>query len=409
MKIRLSIFLLFCTLMAKGQGPFEEFVHSEHVKSLTLYAYSGTEKSETRYLIPPVAQLENTAQQIVLEFDDLRAQYVQYKVRIIHCDMDWSRSRLLDMEFMKDINETFVEDYHLSRNTKIPYYHYRLVVPKPILSGNYILQLYDESEVVAQRRFWIYENQVHAEAKVVESNDPNLWKTHQQLDLRIDLGNYRVGIPKRELFVLIRVNQDQWKKVNNDHLASSGRNSFSLQQFSNDYLFPGQNEYRFLDISNTFSRGMNVDEIIRGRPDVIITTVQQSRAHSNYVQSYDNDGGFLIRNIDNGDPDYTSDYVEVLFRLSPVHVKEGQVPVLLSRILPETPLEWNEESGYYELNTFLKNGFYDYAFGLRDTKGLDRNALEGDFQQTRNTYEVFIYHAVPGKRNVSLVGYQLRK
>lgn len=404
---------LFCLLLLWRplHAQYEEYVNE--VSSFTFYAFTAGEDAKGRYLNAPIVDLNHSAQQLVLEFDDLQAQYAQYKVRIVHCETDWTRSRLLDMEFMKDINELFVEDFNVSRNTKVPYYHYRLVLPKPSLSGNYILQLYRESDLVAQKKFWVYEKKVHVQAQVVGSNDPEYWKTHQQLNLSLDLGEYRVGIPRRELKIFIRMNQDLWKEVDNAHLASSGRNTFTLQQFSNQYLFPAQNEFRFLDISTTFSRGQNVEEIVRGRPDEIFTRVQASRARTNYAESYDNDGGFIIHHLDQGEADFSADYARVHFRLHASALPEGKIPVLLGRLTQgqEWEMEYRPESGYLEREMMLKNGIYDFMFGLKDgqTGEIDRSFFEGDFQQTKNTFEVFVYHAVPGRRHSSLIGYQIRK
>lgn len=407
--------VLFCLLIfwgpVQGQDRYEEFVETVH--SLTFYGFTAGEDPKNRYLNAPIVDLSNSAQQLVLEFDDLSAQYAQYKVRLIHCETDWTRSRLLDMEFMKDINELFVEDFNVSRNTKVPYYHYRTVIPKPSLSGNYVLQLFKESDLVAQKRFWVYEKRVHIQAQVVSSSDPEYWKSHQQLNVNLDLGDYRVGIPRRELKIFIRKNQDQWKEVDNAHLAASGRNTFTLQQFSNYYLFPAQNEFRFLDISTTFSRGQNVEEILRGRPDEIFTRVQGSRARTNYAESYDNDGGFIIHHLDQGEADFSADYTKVHFRLHASNLPDGKIPVLIGRLTQgrEWVMEYQRESGYLEHNVMLKNGIYDFMFGLKDseTGEIDHSFFEGDYQQTKNTYEVFVYHAVPGRRYSSLIGYQIRK
>ncbi|MCD8540889.1 MAG: DUF5103 domain-containing protein, partial [Leadbetterella sp.] len=95
--IRGVVLLLLMPGVIRAQQPFEEFNQSESLKSLTLYAFSRGDKAELRYVNPPVASLENTAQQIVLEFDDLKARFSQYKVRIIHCEAGWTRSGLLDM------------------------------------------------------------------------------------------------------------------------------------------------------------------------------------------------------------------------------------------------------------------------------------------------------------------------
>ncbi len=398
---------------ARAQQLYEEFTHTESLKTLTLYAFTRGDKPEIRYLNPPVADLQNAAQQLVLEFDDLKARFSQYKVRIMHCEADWSRSRLLDMEYLAGINEFFLNDFQVSQNTKVPYYHYRFIVPKPLISGNFVLQLFENDELVVQRKFWIYESGINITAMAQPSRDPEFWKTHQQLDLKIDLLNYRIGIPRRELKVFVRFNQNLWKEIDNADLVSSGRNTFTLQQFNNSYLFPAGNEFRYLDVSSSFSRGQNVKEVIRGKPDDVFTTPQLRRSSTNFVDAYDNDGGFVISNRDGGDADISSDYSNVFFQLTPSHYPDGTEPVLYGKLTDWNylPMEPDPESGLLQHTLLLKNGVYDFAFGLRNTATgeVDQSYFEGNFQQAGNTYEVFVYHAVPGKRHISLIGYQMTR
>ncbi|MCY1377184.1 hypothetical protein D9M69_647410 [compost metagenome] len=131
------------------------------------------------------------------------------------------------------------------------------------------------------------------------------------------------------------------------------------------------------------------------------------------MDAYDNDGGFVVSNRDGGDADLGSDYMNVFFRLAAVNYPDGAEPVLYGKLTgwSDVPLEPDPETGLMQHSMLLKNGVYDFAFGLRDTATgqVDRSYFEGDFQQAGNTYEVFVYHAVPGKRYISLIGYQMTR
>lgn len=396
-----------------AQKPMEEFITADYLKTVTLYAYASQDDFSKRFLNPAVANLSNPNQQMILEFDDLRAGFSQYKARIIHCEVDWRQSRLLDMEYLSQINELFINDFKVSQSTKVPYYHYSFVVPKPKISGNYILQLYSDDELVMQQKFWIYETQIDIVASSQPAADPELWRTHQQLNIKLELGNYRIGIPHRELKVMIRMNQNLWKEVNNQHLVNSGRNSFTLQQFSNDYLFPAGNEFRYLDITSSFRKGQNIGKIELGKPDYIYTVPQVMRSNLNFADSYDNDGGFIIGNLDSDNSDITSDYVEVVFSLIPPNTSDDNQTVIYGKLTgwEFEPLEFDPATGLLQQVLLLKNGIYDFAFGLED-KAKNKVELafyEGDFNQTGNTYEIFVYHSIPGRAYPLLVGYQMTK
>ncbi len=405
-------FLCYGNVVA--QESMEEFTYTDDLKSITFYAFTRGGRADLRYLNPPVADLQNADQQIILELDDLRARYSQFKVKIVHCETDWRRSGLLDMEYLDQINEFFIEDFNVSQNTKIPYYHYRFVVPKPRISGNFVLQVFENDEPVLQRRFWVYENLVNIAASAGPARDPEFWKTHQQLDLKIDLANYRVGIPRRELKAFVRFNRHEWKVIHTDDLVNSGSRAFTLAPFNNAYLFPAGNEYRYLDISSNFSRGQNVKDVIRGRPDEVFTAPQRKRAGTNFVEAYDNDGGWVISNRDGGDADLGSDYMEVNFYLEGRgSYPDGTEPVLFGQLTDWNylPMELDPESGLLRHRLWLKNGVYDFAFALRNTSTgeVDPAYFEGNFQQAGNTYEVFVYYAVPGRRHISLIGYQMTR
>lgn len=396
---------------AFSQKAYSEFVEEEFIKTLNLYSYSNTEDASKRYINSAVVNLDNPNQRLVLEFDDIRAEYAQYKIKIVHCEVDWSRSRLLDMEFLSEPNELFLSDFQISQSTKIPYYHYRFVLPKTKISGNFVMQLYADDQLVAQKKFWVYEMGGGIAVNVTPAVDPEFWKTHQQLNLKLDFGTMNLGVFQREMKVMIRKNQHEWKEINNNHFTNTGRNTYVLQQFDNDYLFPGGNEFRFLDITSSFRKGQNVHIIELGRPDILYTYPQGLRSNLTYTKSYDNDGGYLIQNIEQTDPDITSDYVNVVFRLKPVYEDLSLKPTLYGKLTnwEDVLMEFNPHSEMYETELLLKNGIYDFQFGL-DTNGeIDRNFFEGDFSQTGNTYEVFLYYTSPGKRHSALIGYQFTR
>lgn len=407
-----TVFFGITVLPLSAQQVFEEFIDSEDIKTLTLYAFSPEEDLTMRYLNPAVAGLRNNTQQIFLEFDDLRSEFFQYSVRLVNCEVDWTQSQLLDQEIVSGINQFYLDNFEISQSTKVPYYHYRFMVPKPKVAGNYILQLYESDRLVAQQKFWIYDSQIDVNASVQSSANPEFWKTHQQLNIKLELGNFRVGIPHRELRVFVRKNQHLWREIKFNDFRSSGRNSYTLQQFDDKNLFPAGNEFRYLDIGSSFTKGQNVDEIQLGKPNTIFTYPQRLRSTMNYSQSFDMDGGFVITNLENSNADITADYVNVIFELLPFN--KPQIPLIYGKFTDwkYVPMELNPDLNLFTYEVLLKGGVYDFAFALEDKifeDGIDREYFEGDFNLTGNTYEIFVYHTAPGQRFSSLVGYQLTR
>jgi hypothetical protein len=64
-------------------------------------------------LLPAVAKLGQP--NLLLQFDDLRAERDTYYARIIHCNYDWSRSMLQDLEFLPEFNEFPVNNFRVFR------------------------------------------------------------------------------------------------------------------------------------------------------------------------------------------------------------------------------------------------------------------------------------------------------
>jgi hypothetical protein len=74
--------------------------------------------------------------------------------------------------------------------------------------------------------------------------------------------------------------------------------------------------------------------------------------------------------------------------------------------LPLNRMSYNADTRCMEATLLLKQGWYDYAYGIRDENGrLDEMRLEGSFSETGNDYEVFVYYHDRHKRTDRLTGY----
>ena len=76
-------------------------------------------------------------QDLVIEFDDLTDDRTNYYVKLIHCNFDWTKSTLMDLDFMKEYNEFTISEYSFSINTHVPYVHYRFQVPPVRVHGSW--------------------------------------------------------------------------------------------------------------------------------------------------------------------------------------------------------------------------------------------------------------------------------
>jgi hypothetical protein len=69
-------------------------------------------------------------------------------------------------------------------------------------------------------------------------------------------------------------------------------------------------------------------------------------------------------------------------------------------------MEYNKTSGLYEKAIILKQGFTNYQFTLADSNGkVDfENAIDGNFFQTENNYDVLVYYRANNDRYDRVIG-----
>jgi Domain of unknown function (DUF5103) len=306
------------------------------------------------------------------------------------------------LQYLKEFNEYFINDYKVSQGPKVPYYHYSFQVPKPKISGNYVLKIYegfDENNVILQKRFSVLETKIGVQCNVVNPQSNENWKTNQQLNIELLFGNYFVNFPQKELTVKVVQNQNRFSErvLSNSNLVKIGPNRFSFKNFQDSLLFNGLNEYRFIDFSDPYRRGQNVEEIKISEPNQVYSTLQKSRGKFNYAQSYDSDGNFVISNPDRSNPDLTSDYFNVHFISESKGINPPKISGKFTDWLP-LEMEINPNIGHFEKSFLLKQGVYDYMIDAGEN-------FEGNFSDTNNTYEIYVYQKTPAKAFVELIGY----
>ena len=161
MKDQLKLFnLIFIGILSFqncfAQDIYHELTNAENIKTVVCYAYNNGDDFSKRYLQSPAASL-NSNTNIILEFDDLDANYAQYHARIIHCDKNWQQSKLLDLEILDGFNDFFLNTYEVSSGTKVPYYHYVFRIPRPKISGNFVIQIFKDQldgELIIQKKIY---------------------------------------------------------------------------------------------------------------------------------------------------------------------------------------------------------------------------------------------------------------
>ena len=153
MKIANSfIFLFFVTKILFAQNDpdtsdyyhsnylrYENFIYADNIKTVILEKY-GFDLSD------PVVEF-NSADRLLLTFDDFSSDVKNYSYTFIHCNADWTPSQIIISQYLQSFFDDRITDYQYAFNTTKQYTHYKLIFPnenlRPSLSGNYILKVFE--------------------------------------------------------------------------------------------------------------------------------------------------------------------------------------------------------------------------------------------------------------------------
>ncbi|GAB4054303.1 type IX secretion system plug protein [Spirosoma litoris] len=419
---RLSTLLFLGILVAPVWGQqlkTIDHIYDPKVETVLLFPQVSTNQLDPSLTLnPPVISLDEQVA-LQLEFDDLTATYRSFRARIVHCNADWQRSILNDIEFTYEYNDNPITEYQNSINTKIPYYHYRFTLPKLKLPGNYLLVVYDErnrNNIIFTRRFCTYQNRVQITAEARFSTDPARQFSDQQIDLSINYKGYQVISPQDDFKVVIRQNYRDDREIRG--LRPTNVQSFDqtleykLIDLSNTML--GGNEYRFFDTRTVLSRANYIDRIDRlADRNVVYVQTDKSRNQGPYIQSDDFNGQFVIDQRETSNGATNADYIETVFTLKIPEVQNWDIYVNGAfnfwQLNDRNRMSFDALLGAYRATILLKQGVYNYDYVGQTTTTppkTDEHFIEGSYSGTENDYEIFVYHRPPASRADQLIAYQ---
>lgn len=353
---------------------------------------------------------------VTISFDDLTHDYHRYSYKLEHCEADWTVSEDI---FESDYCEGFatgntIEDFGQSLNTNQLYTHYQFNIPnnkcRIKLGGNYKVTVYDEyneDAVAFTACFMVVEPRMKVNMELTTNTDADLNGRHQQLSMQVDYGSIRVTDASTQVKTVVMQN-GRWDNAVVNAKPQYVNNNGLMWDHNRDLIFDGGNEYRkfeMLDVTHT-TMGL---ESMTWDGSMYHAVVWTDEPRPSYVYDEDADGGFYIRNSDNWDNNILSEYAMVHFRLASPRLS-GEVYLngmwTYDRFVPKYKMEWNETQQIYEASVWLKQGYYNYQYLLKQADGrLVPVPSEGNFYQTQNTYQMLVYFRGNGERTDRLVGY----
>lgn len=410
-KIRLIVILLFFGIGESVAQILEDKIYSQDVQSVRLFPLGGQSDSQ---LDAPVISLGDQ-RPLVLLFDDIAYDPELYTAKLIHCDADWKKSALKDNDFSFNFNQFTIEDYEYSVNTRIPYIHYRFVVPRVTKSGNYILKVYrnrDENDVILTKRFMIYEELFAVGAAVVPPTQTEDRRALQQINTVLNYSKVEVMDPTTQIKILIRQNQrwDNAKYLAKPTFLNEISKTIRYEPFDGSSTFRAGNEFRFVDLRFIRATGVNISSVTVEENVIFAeSNLDVPRPGGTYSQYLDLNGQYMVYTNDRpgGNPEIESEYIYTTFFLKEDPNRKIKMIGSLTGWgkTPEAEMKFDPKNKVYSTSILLKQGWYDFQYGYAESGEVNTDPLEGSHFETENEYEVFVYFRGLGSRYDQLVGY----
>lgn len=382
--------------------------YESQIKTVRVYP-DGT--SPEVQLLPTATKLGNW--NLVLEFDDLQESRDSYYARVIHCNQDWTKSTLSDLDFMPQYNEFPLLNFEFSLDTQVPYVHYKFTLPAVKLPGNYVLAVYrgtDKNDLVLTKRFLVYDSRVSF------YRDGNLLgagaaaNINQQLNFTLNYKNVDLINPMENVNVSIRQNQ-RW-----DNLAEGIKPTFvrdnirelEYRAFDPNKMLKGGNEFRWFDLRSLNYPGRNVQYVDKTqKPFHVFIQPDVSRQGQPYAIFNDLNGNYQSDNYDFRNP-VSANYAYVHFTLSSPQPVDGAVYLSGAftnwSTVPEYQMMYDAIKKEYRGTVLLRQGYYDYQYVVKSAT-VPYDYFEGNHFETENQYEVLVYYRSFQPQADLLIGY----
>ncbi|MGB4291939.1 MAG: type IX secretion system plug protein domain-containing protein [Bacteroidales bacterium] len=412
-KFLTPVFILFSVpiKISAADVSYNDRIFDPRIKTVQLYR-------EGWNLSYPVLRL-NSDEKLVLHFDLLGDNAESYYYTFIHCDKDWNESQIFTTDYLTGFLEDQIEDYRPSFNTKVHYYHYRVMIPNERigikLSGNYIIKVYPAGEPgkpAFTKRFMVTEESAAISAAIRRPQPGEFYNTGQQAEINVRLSKITVRDPFNDIFTFILRNgnfNDAKVNLKPDFVAG---NEVRYNLLSRENIFYAGNEYRHFDIRSIRYTGENVRKIdyFEGRYHVFLVP-SENREFKPYFFMQDFNGKYYIAVQEGRDMDTEADYVYVYFTLpsySPIEGGDIYVTGAFNNwaFTSENRMTYDPGRGQYQCTMLLKQGWYNYEYIYlkHGATSAPPSFFEGNHYETENDYLIFVYYRNPRDRYDRLIG-----
>lgn len=409
---RLLVFivtLLTCVSTYAG-GKYENRIYAPEIRSLQV-------RAEGDPLGDPVIHM-GSDERVMIGFDQMSHRPHYYSYRIIHCDADWTKSNINEIDFLKGFSDNKIESQYQSMNTTFEYTHYSISLPNDdvelLLSGNYAVIITDAEKldsVIATACFYVAEDEVSVSGKVSSNTPYGVNNNYQMLNYTIDFGDLGVYDAERTIKTVVTQNGRTDNQVCNLKPSSFVNNNLITFENERKLVFEGGTEYDRIDFSHIRTYSGQIDRILFARPYYHVDLVPKTEPQRKEYQFDKDVNGKYIFHAQDVWSEKEIDYSIVHFTYKKDEPwLDGNLYVVgyfnENRLDSISKMTYNYERKQYELVATLKNGGYNYQYLFLPSGSTVATSLRsiGSYWQTDNIYTVYVYYRPVGAQYDRLVG-----
>lgn len=415
MKFRVLFFFLFHTYAIWAQRNVEGVV-SGQIAGIKFF-------QSANQMSLPLMKLQQR-EVLELHFDDLDGYAKNYFYTYELCNADWTPVQLSAFDYISGFTQGRITQFRPSSVAFQKYVHYQIRLPEsscmPTRSGNYILKVFlngDTNQLVFTKRMLIAEDKATIAAQVLQPYQSQVFLTHQRVQFSVNAGRMQLVNPQQQIKVVV-VQNNMWDRAVRNIQPVFIRGNVLEYNGEQDVVFPGGKEYRWADLrSFRFVSDRMESANLNARPVEVVMRPDQSRSNLRYIFFRDLNGWYELGSTDMITHWWQGDFARVKFQYQPPNSKPFEKEDLHMvgeltgfQISDSSKMKFNEQTGAYEKELYLKQGYYTYQYMTKEPNAPPKSAniqkTEGNFWETENEYLILVYYRALTGRHDELVAIQ---
>lgn len=361
----------------------------------------------------PVIDIQGNSK-IEISFDYLADEQPWLSYSIVHCDANWKQDDLSELDYIDGFMPVKINDVNQSFNTFIQYFHYSVTFPNEDVtlkaSGNYAVIFFPDDDMdnpVAMATFSVNEQAVLVDGEVSGNTDIDYRQAHQQLSLRLTWSNSKLQYinPESDINVVVRQNHrnETRREIKQPSMIEA---SSAIYEHNRDLIFNAGNNYRRFEFTDERYATQGIENLRYHAPYYYVNLLTDlPRNNSSYYYDQDQNGRYKVHALRVDNEDTEAEYFKALFTLKAPEKLDSDGVYLSGDFTygksDDFRMQYDEETGTFNKEVLLKQGAYNYQYLVDDST----SAIEGDYYENENEYDVMVYYHPFGARYDRLIGF----